>query len=385
MNDNRRNFIKKSTALAALSVTGLNAFSQTVKKDEKGKAAHKPGHSEKVVKWPVTEGPNTPHISIGSSINANEKEMQQIKQMGADCVLMGGPRIPWTTEGLRTIMDRFKAQGLTVVNMMIAGHPNTIYGRPGRDEEIENIKKSIIAAGEAGLPVIEYNFYADRFMEGYYEKKGRGGSGITAFDYDRGKNAPPKPAIGTYTAEQLWANLTYFLKAIIPVAEKAGVRMALHPNDPGVPISHGSAQIIATFDDWKRLVNIVKSPSNGMTFDCGVSREMGYNPIEVFRYLRARDCVNQIHYRNVTVQEPHMKYEEVFFDTGIVNMFAMMREIIQSGYKHGINPEHPRFFTYDLDKPGYVTGKGYPGGSGYSGQSWNVAYTRAMMQAVWSL
>jgi len=60
----------------------------------------------------------------------------------------------------------------------------------------------------------------------------------------------------------------------------------------------------------------------------------------------------------------------------IVNMFAMMGEIIQSGYSHGINPEHPALLYLSIrKKPGYVTGKGYPGGSGYTGQTWNVAYT----------
>ena len=76
----------------------------------------------------------------------------------------------------------------------------------------------------------------------------------------------------------LWENLAYFLKAVIPVAEKAGVRLALHPNDPPVQVSHGNAQIIATFNDWKRLIELVDSPSNGMTYDCGVCREMGEDP-----------------------------------------------------------------------------------------------------------
>src|SRR3546814_201463 len=165
---------------------------------------------------------------------------------------MGGPSIPWTEEGLRKTMDAYKAEGLTVINMMIGGHPNTIYGREGRDEEIKKIQDSLRAAGKAGLPVVEYNFYAHRLMDGYYEMKGRGGSGITAFDYERAKDIPNDPA-PLMTAEMLWDNLTYFLKAVIPVAEEAGVRMALHPNDPPIPLAHGHAQIMATFNDWKRL------------------------------------------------------------------------------------------------------------------------------------
>jgi mannonate dehydratase len=379
MKNNRRDFIRKSAALsAAVTLGGLNACTGS------GKGANK-DLSSASVKWPVTEGPDTPKLCIGSGSNADEEQMRLIKQMGIDYVLMGGPRIPWTVEDLRSIMDRFKANGLTVINMMIGGHNNAIYGREGKDDEIAKIKESIIAAGKAGLPVIEYNWYVDRLMEGYYEMKGRGGSGITAYDYAPVRDLPARPQIGTYTAEQIWDNITYFLKAVIPVAEQAGVRLALHPNDPPAPVSHGSPQIMATYEGWKRLLDIVKSPANGMTFDPGVCREMGLDPVEVLNYIGSRDQINHAHYRNVITLEPYNKYEEVFFDVGEVNMFAVMREFFKIGYTRGIYPEHPRFFTRDTEFPGYVAGRGYPGGGGDTGQIFNVAYARAMMQAVQSL
>jgi len=379
MKNNRRDFIRKSAVLsAAVSISGLNVYS---------------GHYEnktikltpQTVKWPVTEGPETPKLCVGSGANVDERQIQLIKQMGVEYVLMGGPRIPWRVEDLRAIMDKFKSNGLTVINMMIGGHNNAIYGREGRDDEIAKIKESIVAAGKAGLPVIEYNWYVDRLMEGYYEIKGRGGSGITAYDYAPVKDLPARPKVGTYTAKQIWDNITYFLKAIIPVAEQAGVRLSLHPNDPPAPISHGSPQIMATYEGWKRLLDIVKSPANGMTYDPGVCKEMGLDPVEVLRYIGSRDQINHAHYRNVITSEPYNKYEEVFFDVGEVNMFEVMREFFKVGYRRGIYPEHPRFFTRDAEFPGYVAGRGYPGGGGDTGQVYNVAYARAMMQAVQSL
>jgi len=225
MKDNRRDFIRKSVSLtAAMSIGGLNTLTGSDKKKSKNAAP-------KSVKWPVIEGTDTPKLWVGGSILSDEKQMQLIKQMGVDYVLMGGPRIPWKVEDLRAVMDKYKANDLTVINMMIGGHNNAIYGKEERDEEIAKIKESIVAAGAAGLPVIEYNWYVDRLMEGYYEKKGRAGSGITAYDYSPVKDLPAKPQIGIYTAEQIWDNITYFLKAVIPVAEQAGVRLALHPND----------------------------------------------------------------------------------------------------------------------------------------------------------
>src|SRR5258705_6821767 len=379
MKNNRRDFIKKSSSLAAaLSVVGLSTYAAS------GESDSKTSITEKKIEWPIADNPNTPKICVALTIDADEKMMRKVKQTGVDHVLMNGPKIPWTEEGLRTIMDRFKNNGLTVINMMISGHPNTIYGREGRDAEIKNIQDSLRAAGAAGLPVVEYNFYAHRLMEGYYEKIGRGGAGYTAFDYAPVKDLPAKSEIGKHTSAELWNNITYFLKAVIPVAEKAGVRMALHPNDPPIPVSHGSDQIMATLKDWKRLISIVDSPSNGITFDCGVTREMGENPIEVCKYFGQRDRINHVHYRNVIVEEPYLKYAEVFLDEGQVNMFNVMKELIGMKYKRGLYPEHPRALDYDREHPAGVRNQ-YPGGGGYTGETYNVGFTKAMMLAVLSM
>jgi mannonate dehydratase len=88
------------------------------------------------------------------------------------------------------------------------------------------------------------------------------------------------------------------------------VRLALHPNDPPVPISRGSGQIVSSVDGWKRLIKIVDSPSNGITFDCGVTRETGADPVEVCKYFGSRDRINHVHFRNVTVRKPSEQYSE---------------------------------------------------------------------------
>ncbi len=323
--------------------------------------------------------PGLPRLCLGIGRNADEKRMRDYRQIGIDHVLTGAGAIPWTEDALREIMARFQAGGLTVVNMMIGGFPNTIYGREGRDEEIEQVQASIRAAGKAGLPVIEYNFYAHRLMEGYYEQEGRAGAGLTAFTYEPVKDLPPESETGVHSAESLWQNLAYFLEAVVPVAEASGVRLALHPNDPPVPISRGSAQIMATFDDWKRLLDIVPSPSNGMTFDCGVTREIGEDPVEVARYLGERDRINHVHFRNVIVRTPSLDYTEVFPDEGEVDMFAVMKELVRQGYDRAIYPEHPRALDVDRERPDFWSY--YPGGGGFTGLVYNVAHARATLQA----
>jgi mannonate dehydratase len=323
-----------------------------------------------------------PKICMGISSRASESDMRRIKQLGVDHVLMGGPAIPWEEPAVRDIIDRFKAGGLTVCNMMISGFPKTIYGRPGRDEEMAKVKDSIIAAGKAGLPVVEYNFYAHRAMEGYYEVTGRAGAGYTGFDYGRMKDLPPLAEEGAHALEEMWANIGYFLKAVIPVAEGAGVRLALHPNDPPAPLSRGSEQIMGTVEGWKRLIGIVASPANGITFDCGVTREIGDDPVAVCRYFATRDRINHAHFRNVRMHVPRERYEEVFVDEGDVDMFGVMRELVRNGYGLAIYPEHPRALDYDREAAKASGGlRGYPGGGGYAGDAFNVAYTRAMLQA----
>ena len=330
------------------------------------------------------EGKDTPKICLGlgdggaASGALDPAAAKRITQLGVNYVLSGGGRIPWEENQLREMMDRLKGNGLSLGNLMIVGFPNTLYGRPGRDEEIEKVIQSIRAAGKAGLPVVEYNFYAHRIVEGYYEEPGRAGAGNTAFDYDRVKDLPPLPQEGVHGLEEMWTNITYFLKAVIPEAEKAGVRMALHPNDPPSPLSRGSGQIMGTIQGWKRLIDIVKSPSNGITFDCGVTKEMGGDPVEVCRYFASRDRINHVHFRNVRVQKPYEKYTEVFIDEGENNMFAVMKELVRQKYSRLIYPEHPRAIDYDRERG---IRNPYPGGGGYAAFAFNVGYTRAMLQA----
>jgi mannonate dehydratase len=322
--------------------------------------------------WPLTERADTPKLCMLSSPAADERAMRRITQLGVRHAIMSGPRIPWEENQLRRIMDSFQKGAITVSNLMIGGFPKTIYGKPGRDQEIEDVQKSIRAAGRAGLPVIEYNFYAHRATEGYFDELGRGRAGMLSFDYEKVKDLPPLPEEGAHSIDEMWSNVTYFLKAVVPVAAEAGVRLALHPNDPPAPISRGSGQIMGSVEGWQRLVSIVPSPYNGITFDSGVTREMAHDPVEVCRYFSKRDCINHVHFRNVLMRKPRENYTEVFPDEGEVNMVAVMKELVRQKYPRLIYPEHPRGLDYDRERQG---------GGNYAGWVFNVAYARAMLQA----
>src|SRR5690348_9034733 len=113
-------------------------------------------------RWPLVEGPNTPKICLGGVRDG--AAMRRLKQIGVDYAIGGGGRIPWREEDLRSQIAQCKAAGITLYNLMISGFNDAIYARPGRDRQIEMVQNSIRAAGRAGLPVVEYNWYAHRAM-----------------------------------------------------------------------------------------------------------------------------------------------------------------------------------------------------------------------------
>jgi mannonate dehydratase len=90
----------------------------------------------------------------------------------------------------------------------------------------------------------------------------------------------------------------------------------------------------------KRLVDIVRSPANGITFDTGVTREMGHDPIEMIRYFGKRKQINHVHFRNVVTKVPRLQYTEVYLDEGQVDMLAALKALHEVGYSSMIYPDH---------------------------------------------
>jgi len=287
--------------------------------------------------------------------------LDQMKQLGVEWVTTGGPGAPtyseegrviqrrnstaspngpWTDAQIRQIKDRIEAEGLKLGNLMLHDFRDVILGRPGRDRDIENVQESIRVAGRVGVPVVEYNFYALRAMGGYYTKPGRGGVEYAAHDFDRAKDLPVLPDVGEHHADALWERYEYFLKAVVPVAEEAGVRLAVHPNDPPPPRFRGCDQIIGSLEGLKRVVDVVRSPANGITLDTGVTREMGHNPVAVIQYFGKRDQINHIHFRNVITEVPRLEYTEVFIDEGQVDMLAALKAFREVGYPRLLYPDH---------------------------------------------
>jgi len=228
-------------------------------------------------------------------------------------------------------------------------------GLPGRDEEIENYSAAIRALAEVGVPMVCYNWMAGL---GWYRTRadlaGRGGALLSEFDRADAERAGPTEW-GTVPEEKIWSNLEYFLRAVIPVAEKAGIRMALHPDDPPVSPLRGIGRILTSAANYRRVLRMVPSPVNGITFCQANFKLMGEDIAALAREWCAQKKIFFVHFRDVEGTPGH--FRESFHDNCPVDLARMLRIYHEAGFEGPIRPDHaPTLDGESNDKPGYAMG-----------------------------
>jgi len=244
-------------------------------------------------------------------------------------------------------------------------------GTPGRDEKIALLLNALHGMGAAGVPIMAYNFKLLNSKDlRSAPTQGRGIAKYISFDYDAYLKKPAKPVDPPISEDMMWDNISYFLKAMIPAAEKAGVRMALHPDDPpvphGTPALAGGAHIASTFDQYRRIFGLVPSRSNGMLFCQGCVTEMkGVDVYQAIRDIGSLDKIVMVHFRNVRGEFP--KFQEVFVDNGDVDMYRAMQAYRDVGFKGPFSLDHSPTFP----------------GAEVANQAFAVGYLRALIQAVY--
>ena len=203
--------------------------------------------------------------------------------------------------------------------------------------------------GAAGVPVICY-FFSLRSSIGHYGLRtsrstpGRGGAKVTSFDHDQIRSAtqdfwdPPVDRSLEVTDQQVWDNVTWFLERVIPVAEDAGVKLALHPDDPPVSPIGGVARVFRNHAALKRVVDIVPSDANGLTFCVGTFGAMPGDVFDAIRYFGTRNKIHHVHFRNVTGTVP--VFSETFIDEGHVDMVKAMKAYRDTGFDGPMVEDH---------------------------------------------
>ncbi|HXH49573.1 MAG TPA: mannonate dehydratase [Terriglobia bacterium] len=262
------------------------------------------------------------------------------------------------TDVVAKIKSDYEAAGLVISG--IESHPvpaeKIKLGLPGRDEEIENYIAAIHAIGKAGIPMLCYDFMAG--IDWYRTRMhipGRGGCSSVSFSAS--EVLPGLTKWGRISEEKMWDNITYFLKAVIPEAEKANVKMALHPDDPPVPELRGIARIIISPDAYRRVMSIVPSPVNGVTFEISVYYLMGADLEAVAREFGREKKIFYIHSRNLRGTRDN--FVETFQDDGAIDFGKVYQALHDAGVHAPLRPDHDPILDGEVNvHPGYgVLGK----------------------------
>lgn len=211
-------------------------------------------------------------LALGAIREPTDEILIFAKQLGAEYVVFNTPNIPgdgyWdfmTLLQLRTKVESFGLKLGAIENVPLSWYKKVILGLPGRDEQIENYTRTIRNMGKAGIGILGYHWMANSVWRTSRDTPGRGGVKVTSFDYDLVKDAPLTET-REYTAEDMWANYKYWVDAVRPVAEQAGVKLALHPDDPPVPSLGGVARIMNSHAGFRRMVEITNSSNFGCDF-----------------------------------------------------------------------------------------------------------------------
>lgn len=212
-------------------------------------------------------------IGVGQFNEISEERLKFIKQLGADDFLLNTPNLPdrggyWGFNDLlllRTAAEDYGLRLAAIENVPVRFYDKVMLGLPGRDEQIENMATTIRNMGRAGIPILGYHWMPNSVWRTSRTTPTRGGATVTSFNLDLVKNAPLSHD-REYTAEEMWANHEYYMKAILPVCEEANVKLALHPDDPPVSSLGGVARIMNSFEGFKRAMETVPSDMHGMDF-----------------------------------------------------------------------------------------------------------------------
>ncbi|WP_298829546.1 mannonate dehydratase [uncultured Planococcus sp.] len=315
-------------------------------------------------------------------------QLEQIKQIpGTKGIVWALHQKPagevWTKEEIGSEVDYIKSHGFHAdVVESVNVHESIKLGNEERDQYIENYKETIRNLGEAGVKVICYNFMPifdwtrtslyhplpDGSTALFFEKEKieslepaelietvASASDLTLPGWEPEKMARIQELFAEYEGmdeEQLWENLTYFLKAILPTAEASGIQMAIHPDDPPWSI-FGLPRIMTGEKSWERLISISDSLANGITFCTG---SMGANPDNDMVDLASKYAKHSpfAHLRNVKIFDNGDFIETSHYtQDGSIDLNGVVRELSNQNYTGYARPDHGRHIWNEECRPGY--------------------------------
>lgn len=310
-----------------------------------------------------------PKLSLAISPEADADELTFARQLGVDCVYTWVHDDQRNLAYLKTLRQKVEDAGLMLYNVgnLTVGKSDKIHlALPGRDQVIADFQAFVEDLGRAGIHVTTFTWEPTQVWSS--EQGETRGAATRRVDLEEMRRRPLTHG-RICTEEELWDNLRYFVQRMLPVAEGAGVRLALHPNDPPTDTLGGIPCLIRSAAAYRKAFEIANSPNLGMEFCMGCWLEGGGgfgDLLKGIREFQAQGRILIVHFRNVSAPLP--QFVETFLDNGYMDMFEVMKTLAEAGYSGTVTLDHsPRFVGE------YARG----GGPAYA-----IGYMKALLQCI---
>jgi mannonate dehydratase len=288
--------------------------------------------------------------------------------------LAPGTQHSWSRRALERLRARYEEAGFTLAAIEDTPPMDDIrLGRPGREEQLDLFCEQLRAMGAIGVPVLCYNWITVySWARTALAVPARGNALVTGYDHAEMEAAPKRPEADLATEERLWENFEYFLRRVVPVAEEAGVRLGLHPDDPPISPVRGLARIMRSVEALQRAVDLFPSECNGITLCQGNVALMTDDLPATIRHFGSQGKIHFVHFRDV--RGTPERFVETFHDDGPTDMLACLRAYADVGFEGVLRPDHvPTLHGEANDRPGYA----------WLGRLFAVGYITGLHEAVY--
>jgi len=275
--------------------------------------------------------------------NQPDEKWALVRQMGIRYAIaklapeLTGQLPPWDYASLQRSKEIFAENGLEHIGLEGDQFDMTRIklGLPGREEDFEKYRQLLENMGRLNIRLLCYNFMASGWFRTHTALPERGGALVSGFDAAAARALPPTP-YGEVPAERIWENYARFLEEVLPTAERSGVRLALHPDDPPVPELRGIGRILINAAAIRRALALCDSPAHGLTFCQGTYTTMGEDVKGLIHEFR--DRIRFVHIRDV-VGTPE-QFRETFHDNGPTDMVDLLRTYRDAGIRVPLRSDH---------------------------------------------
>ncbi len=292
-------------------------------------------------------------IAVGQLKKPQEEVLKFAKQLGIESIQFNTPDLPgeekWKYKDLLKLRKKCENFGLkleAIENVPLKFYDKIMLGLPGRNKQIENLKATIYNMGKAGIPIFGYHFEPAFVWRTSDSTQGRGNAKVTSFNLDKAKEGlntidRGRTDVNIETEEGMWDNYKYFIRKIIPAAENAGVKLALHPSDPPVKSLGGIAKLFYKLENFKKAMKLADSEAWGLDLCLGCCSEMPggeEDVIKMIEYFGSKNKILYTHFRDVSGTVP--KFRETFLGEGNFNPAKIINKLNEVDFDGFLISDH---------------------------------------------